>query len=367
MRRPPQPWCRPSQARGFPKSSRALRSLVCLPTVATTTHPCGRRPAQGPLPIRGDACVNTGKPSRSTLTIGCMPGSRAEEGCRCAALRCAQRGSGRCLPTLRTRSTPSASCMGTCWWTLRSPPPWCAARRTMRTTLPQHACRAHHSRGMPSRQPETFRATPPGGRRALQARTTVAVTGLSAYVGDNVLPPTASLNLNFRCARAPRPRLASRGGRAARVASHSRRVRSHCVGRRRWPQAAARRRHHCGARVRAWARQRPKVSLTPRHRHPRAVCRRTHSAPHAPCQSSLWSTSNCACSSRATLTAQVRCTQAQRDGQAGAPGRVARPSAGHARHLAVRPPLCRHQAGHPGGLPRHQRHKAARGALPPDR
>lgn len=32
----------------------------------------------------------------------------------------------------------------------------------------------------------------------LQARTTAAVTGLQAYVGDNVLPPSATINVNFR-------------------------------------------------------------------------------------------------------------------------------------------------------------------------
>lgn len=32
----------------------------------------------------------------------------------------------------------------------------------------------------------------------LQGRTTAAVTGLQGYVGDNVLPPSVTLNVNFR-------------------------------------------------------------------------------------------------------------------------------------------------------------------------
>jgi carboxypeptidase PM20D1 len=32
----------------------------------------------------------------------------------------------------------------------------------------------------------------------VQGRTTAAVTGLQGYVGDNVLPPSVTVNVNFR-------------------------------------------------------------------------------------------------------------------------------------------------------------------------
>ena len=35
-------------------------------------------------------------------------------------------------------------------------------------------------------------------RHPLQARTSVAVTGISAGIADNVLPPSGTLNVNFR-------------------------------------------------------------------------------------------------------------------------------------------------------------------------